>query len=303
MQITQEAIRDAYKVARRVYQEGLSKAAAINDLEQRHSLNRSSASALIDNIGYMLRGERYERTNNTFATEHFLEMILRDFGLEKLNNALAAVEQHLDYYEALPKGSKQPSIRRVVERYRRIARQAAASAPYPAAGEADTSEAPAAEAGQYRPTSEDSRERVMRQIKARRGQKEFREALRQRYGDHCMISGCTLLDVVEAAHIRPYRGPADNHPANGLLLRADLHTLFDLDLLGIEPSTLRVRLHPKARSAGYNDFENQRLRCPVVQPSEEALRLRWKAFRHRLRSGAASEAGQPSTPSTRKPSQ
>jgi HNH endonuclease len=37
----------------------------------------------------------------------------------------------------------------------------------------------------------------------------------------------STLDILEAAHISPYRGEEDNHPENGLLLRADLHTLFD----------------------------------------------------------------------------
>ena len=32
----------------------------------------------------------------------------------------------------------------------------------------------------------------------------------------------------------PYRGTKDNHPDNGLLLRADIHTLFDLDMIGID---------------------------------------------------------------------
>lgn len=39
----------------------------------------------------------------------------------------------------------------------------------------------------------------------------------QRYGDQYMISGIKLLDVLEAAHISPYRGIDDNHPDNGLL--------------------------------------------------------------------------------------
>jgi hypothetical protein len=38
---------------------------------------------------------------------------------------------------------------------------------------------------------------------------------------------------------------------NGLLLRADLHTLFDLNFLGIEPDTLTVRVHPSAQKEGY----------------------------------------------------
>jgi HNH endonuclease len=43
--------------------------------------------------------------------------------------------------------------------------------------------------------------------------------------------------------IRPYRGDHDNDPKNGLLLRTDLHTLFDLNLLGIKPDTLTVIIH------------------------------------------------------------
>jgi hypothetical protein len=106
-------------------------------------------------------------------------------------------------------------------------------------------------AGDFVPREGDWRATVFRQIKARRGQQAFRDSLRERYGDQCMISGCGLMDAVEAAHIKPYRGDGDNHPANGLLLWADLHTQFDLDLIGIEPETLIVRSHTDAKTAGY----------------------------------------------------
>jgi hypothetical protein len=98
-----------------------------------------------------------------------------------------------------------------------------------------------------------------------------------------MISGCRLMDVVEAAHIKPYRGPPDNRPANGLLLRADLHTLYDLDFIGIEPGTLTVRVHPDAEAAGYGQFDGAQLLCGTSQPSPEALALRWQAFRQKAR--------------------
>ncbi len=58
-----------------------------------------------------------------------------------------------------------------------------------------------------------------------------------RYEHRCVVTGCTVIAVLEAAHIRPYRRPEDNDVKNGLLLRADIHTLFDLNLLGIEPGT------------------------------------------------------------------
>jgi hypothetical protein len=62
----------------------------------------------------------------------------------------------------------------------------------------------------YTPENGDWRAVVVRQIKARRGQQRFRNDLRNRYGDRCLISGCRLLDIVEAAHIKPYRGKPDN---------------------------------------------------------------------------------------------
>jgi hypothetical protein len=99
-----------------------------------------------------------------------------------------------------------------------------------------------------------------------------------------MISGCNLIDVVEAAHISPYRGKEDNNPSNGLLLRADLHTIFDLDLLGIHPNTLEVQLHPVVIDVCYSNFNNTPLIHPAtVRPSQAALASRWARFQMRLR--------------------
>ncbi|WP_017654152.1 HNH endonuclease [Fortiea contorta] len=135
---------------------------------------------------------------------------------------------------------------------------------------------------EYFPTGEDRRETVFRQIKERRGQSKFRNLLRQCYGDQCMISRLKLLDVLEAAHISPYRGTDDNHPDNGLLLRADLHTLFDLNLLGINPESLEVKFHPKILETGYQKLEGRKLRCSKHKPSQSALVSRWKQFLNRL---------------------
>jgi HNH endonuclease len=132
----------------------------------------------------------------------------------------------------------------------------------------------------YVPSDDDSRDAVMRKIRARRGQQKFRNELRKRYGDQCMISRCQLLDVVEAAHIKPYQGLSDNHPANGLLLRADLHTLFDLDLIGVDPETLRIHVHTDAKE-DYGKFDGVELTCDAARPSSTSLALRWTAFQSR----------------------
>lgn len=137
---------------------------------------------------------------------------------------------------------------------------------------------PLPEGGAYHPEGADRRQVVERQIRVRRGQQQFRDALRSRYGDRCLVTGSEIVALLEAAHIRPYRGDNDNHPANGLLLRADIHTLFDLDLLGIEPIRLLVELHP-AILREYGHLAGNPLRCPeAVRPSREALKTRFQQF-------------------------
>lgn len=148
----------------------------------------------------------------------------------------------------------------------------------------DYLKADAADNVHYSPKAVDGQQFVMRQIRVRRGQEVFRQALRNRYGDQCMITGCQLLDILEAAHIKPYRDGADNRPENGLLLRADLHTLFDLNLLGINPESLQVQFHPAALATGYDLWEGGTLLCSKIRPSQAAFESRWERFQTRLQS-------------------
>lgn len=155
------------------------------------------------------------------------------------------------------------------------------ASPAPAAGGGLAPEQ-GAEEEPYTPQDGDRRPLVERQIRERRGQGKFRDDLRARYGDRCLVTGCEVLAVLEAAHINPYRGADDHHPANGLLLRSDVHTLFDLDLLGIEPKTLAVCVHPAVASE-YGHLDGTLLRCLIdCRPSEKALEARYELFRRRL---------------------
>jgi putative restriction endonuclease len=134
----------------------------------------------------------------------------------------------------------------------------------------------------YVPDGLDERVVSSRQVRTRRGQGAFREKLRARFNDTCPVSRCRLPDLLEAAHISPYRGDKDNHPSNGLLLRADIHALFDLYLLGVEPETLQLRLHPKLRGMGYDEFAGLSLACDPQLLSRDALELRWAKFQSGL---------------------
>jgi hypothetical protein len=126
----------------------------------------------------------------------------------------------------------------------------------------------------------DARERVLAQIVRRRGQKEFREGLLAAYDRRCAVTSCDVVDALEAAHIVPYQGPATNDVSNGLLLRADIHTLFDLGLVGVEPEEMMAVLSPKLSGTAYGELRNAKLRIPTdpsKRPSQEALRrhLEW----------------------------
>jgi putative restriction endonuclease len=137
----------------------------------------------------------------------------------------------------------------------------------------------------YELNIKDYRKTVLRQIRERCGQEEFRQNLKYRYRNRCMVTGCQVIEAIEAAHIYPYRGLNDNNPENGLLLRADIHTLFDLDLMGIEPESLTIKFHPKVLSKKwYENFEGKKLKLlsPNQQPSQAALQYRWKCFQQSL---------------------
>jgi hypothetical protein len=94
------------------------------------------------------------------------------------------------------------------------------------------------EAGVFNPEGiADARERVLSSIVRRGGQPAFRHHLLAVYNGRCAITGCDVEAVLDAAHIVPFKGPDTNHPGNGLLLRTDLHTLFDLKLVAVDVET------------------------------------------------------------------
>lgn len=133
------------------------------------------------------------------------------------------------------------------------------------------------EEGEFDPHSvDDGRTRTLRAIASRQGQGRFRAALLAAYERRCAVTDCDIPEALEAAHILPYRGAETNHVMNGLLLRADIHSLFDLHLLWIDTSTMTVRLSSTLAGGSYSSFQGTPLRVPKelkLRPSREALGL------------------------------
>jgi len=128
-------------------------------------------------------------------------------------------------------------------------------------------------------TNEDKR--VFRPIAQRLGQPRFRKRLIAAYDGRCAVTGCDETSVLEAAHIVPHSETPSYRVTHGLLLRADIHTLFDLDLLGIDPDSLKVAVSHRVCGKSYENLNGRALRLPknsAKRPDQNALRQRWDQF-------------------------
>jgi HNH endonuclease len=124
----------------------------------------------------------------------------------------------------------------------------------------------------------DARRRITRDVVARQGQAQFRDALIRAYDGRCAITNCDSPYALEAAHIRPYRGEHTNIVANGLLLRADIHALFDLGLLAVNPATRTVVISDLLPGDHYKPLHDRPLNFPAspdLHPDHALLVERW----------------------------
>ena len=128
--------------------------------------------------------------------------------------------------------------------------------------------------------------RVNRLIVARQQQGPFRDALIEAYERKCAVTGWTAVAVLEAAHIRPHSVHGPSIVTNGLLLRSDIHTLFDLGYLRIHPDSLRVILKSDLRGTDYGQYHDISISVPddsANHPSRAYLRHRWTMNLSRIR--------------------
>ena len=92
-----------------------------------------------------------------------------------------------------------------------------------------------------------------RAVRPRLGQGTFRYALEQAYG-RCAVTGEHSLPALDAAHITPYGDGGDHALDNGLLLRADVHRLFDRGYVTVTPD-YEFRVSRRLRE----DYDNGRV--------------------------------------------
>jgi hypothetical protein len=128
----------------------------------------------------------------------------------------------------------------------------------------------------------DGRKRILREIVNRQGQPAFRNRILDAYGRRCAITDSNVIETLEAAHISPYRGTETNHISNGILLRADVHTLFDLGFIAVDTSDYTVLVADRLKDSQYGRFSGKQVQLPSngrARPSKQAF------DRHRKEAG------------------
>lgn len=132
------------------------------------------------------------------------------------------------------------------------------------------------------PELEEDRRRYAEVRRAvRKGQSKFREQLLNAYEGRCACSGCNVTETLQAAHIIGYRGQRSNAVSNGLLLRADLHLLFDSSLITVEPESYEIVTSTRLDGTEYENLCGRRLRLPKqrsLAPNRDYLSAHYRKF-------------------------
>ncbi len=95
-------------------------------------------------------------------------------------------------------------------------------------------------------------------IKPRLGQGAFRMSVTDAYGRSCAVSGGRVLPALDAAHIRSYALGGSHEVSNGLLLRRDIHSVFDAGYVTVDQG-LRFVVSDRVRTDFNNGNEYRKL--------------------------------------------
>lgn len=123
----------------------------------------------------------------------------------------------------------------------------------------------------------------------RPGQQAFGLQIRANYRNKCALTGCVTPASLQAAHIRIQKRIDDNSPANGLLLRSDIHALFDALLITLSKDGKSVEVSPDLTDPTYSFLRSVSVNQPVngSPPSPHNIQENRKRFLARRQSRSA----------------
>lgn len=117
-------------------------------------------------------------------------------------------------------------------------------------------------------------------IRPRLGQGAFRLVVTQVYERRCAVTKERTLPALEAAHIRPFADGGEHSPTNGILMRRDIHSLFDQGYVTITPEhrfevSRRIR-EEFENGRHYYELHGSEIRSPLAKHERpDAALLRW----------------------------
>lgn len=107
----------------------------------------------------------------------------------------------------------------------------------------------------------------------RESQNRFRQLLLDAYADTCAITKYDARAALDGAHILPFMGRSSDTARNGLLLRSDVHRLFDGFLLTVNPDDMTCTVSTKLEKTRYSELDG----VPLALPRDERF---WPSVRH-----------------------
>ncbi|MCS4300614.1 HNH endonuclease [Chryseobacterium sp. BIGb0232] len=115
--------------------------------------------------------------------------------------------------------------------------------------------------------NEEELQYTLQKIKKRLRQSQFRKDLLKAYDNTCAISRSKVLSLLEAAHIQPYNGIHTSVVTNGILLRSDIHDLFDIYLEGKRliniSADYKIEVHSSLKDSEYWEYNGKYIKLPT----------------------------------------
>ena len=122
--------------------------------------------------------------------------------------------------------------------------------------------------------------RKERLTKVRLGQQQFRKTLIKKFGKICAFIGDTPLEALEAAHLYSYADVEKHYDCGGILLRRDLHRLFDLGLIAVNSISLKIDLLPEIKKFDqYKNLDQKKLEVKLSQEEINWFKDHWNRYR------------------------
>ncbi len=106
----------------------------------------------------------------------------------------------------------------------------------------------------------------------------------KRFSGHCAVSGISVVEMLDGAHVIPVKDGGSDDPRNALLLSASHHRAFDKHLWVIHPKTFEIETKPMGPTLSQMKFARDNIRhlSESSRPHPAALETRYELFRKAL---------------------